>query len=70
MTIRLDPVVHGASTGVSRRRFIGRAVLTGVAGLAVPQAVRPDAGRAFGATDVSDALAGRRPCGGGVDGHR
>ena len=59
MTIRLDPVVHGAATGVSRRRFIGRAVLTGVAGLALPEAVRLDAGRAFGATDATDSLAGR-----------
>ena len=59
MTIRLDPVVHGAATGVSRRRFIGRAVLAGVAGLAVPEAVRLDAGRAFGATDATDSLAGR-----------
>ena len=59
MNNRLDSVVHGAATGVSRRRFIGRAVLTGVAGLAVPEAVRLDAGRAFGATDATDSLAGR-----------
>jgi hexulose-6-phosphate isomerase len=59
MNNQLDPFVHGAATGVSRRRFIGRAVVTGVAGLAVPEAVRLDAGRAFGATDVSDALTGR-----------
>ena len=59
MNNRLDSVVHGAATGVSRRRFIGRAVLTGVAGIAVPEAVRLDAGRAFGATDATDSLAGR-----------
>lgn len=59
MNARPNPVVHGAATSASRRRFIARAVATGVAGLVVPGAVRLDCPRAFGAADVADALAGR-----------